>query len=111
MGILFYGAMRTKVDVADFLLRHLEIVVATKLRRGEAFMLSWTDKEAMGESRSACWIHEATDLHFKYSGSQSPAIDRDLIDKMIEMANTNGGLMVGELGSLSRTADATQRRP
>ena len=39
MGRLIYGTGDTDVEFEDRLLAHLKVVISTKLRRNEAFML------------------------------------------------------------------------
>ncbi|WP_431791011.1 hypothetical protein [Microbacterium paraoxydans] len=41
MGSLEYNSSRPPIDVEDTLLAHLKIVISTKLRRQESFMMTW----------------------------------------------------------------------
>jgi hypothetical protein len=104
MGTLYYGAQRLKINVDDRLLAHLQIVITSKLRRGEAFALNWRDDESIGNGRSAVWISPATDLHFKYSGSRFPEVNRAWIDALTVSARSSLGLQLFDEGSLDEPA-------
>ena len=100
MGTLFYGAGRLAITFEDRVLAHLQIAVATKLRRQETFMLNWRDNETVGDGRSAVWIGPQTDLHFKYSGSRLPEIDREWVNALIVSASSPLGLQLLDEASL-----------
>ncbi|MFD3445833.1 hypothetical protein ACFDTO_14660 [Microbacteriaceae bacterium 4G12] len=100
MGTLFYGAARFRVDFEDRALAHLQIVMTAKHRRGEGFLLSWTVPTAGGGSRSAVWVHPATDLEFSFSGGRAPEINREWIDTLVRLANTADGLHLTGEGDL-----------
>lgn len=53
MGTLFYGTDRTAIRVDDRILAHLRVVITAKMRRGEGFLLSWSDSLAIGDGRSS----------------------------------------------------------
>jgi hypothetical protein len=100
MGTLFYGAGRLAIAFEDRVLAHLQLAVATKLRRQESFMLNWRDNESVGDGRSAVWIGPHTDLHFKYSGSRFPEINADWVSALVVSASTPLGLQLLDEGSL-----------
>ncbi len=82
MGTLFYGGDRTPIRIDDRILAHLRAVVTAKMRRGEGFLLSWTDSLTIGDGRSSVWIHPACDLHYKFDGSQSAKLDPTLLEQL-----------------------------
>jgi hypothetical protein len=82
MGTLFYGADRTAIRVDDRILAHLRVLITAKMRRGEGFLLSWSDSLAIGDGRSSVWIHPACDLHYKFDGGTSPKLDSGLLDQL-----------------------------
>jgi hypothetical protein len=75
MGRLIYDNT-TAVEFDDRLLAHLQLVIGTKLRRGEAFFLNWTDDVAIGDGRNAIWMHPAVPIRFKFDGSTVAAARR-----------------------------------
>lgn len=91
MGKLVYDTDMT-IDFDDRMLAHLQLVISTKLRRGEAFTLSWRDEPQMGNGRTTIWLHPSIPLVFKYFGGRMPAINREWIDQLALSANSTGGL-------------------
>ena len=82
------------VQFEDRVLTHLQIVIVQKLRKGESFLMSWRDADAVGDGRSSAWIHPSQSLYFKFSGSRVPAINRDWLASMMASANGSQGLIV-----------------
>ena len=93
MGKFVYEGV-VKVDFEDRTLAHLQLVIGTKLRRGEAFHFSWRDDPAVGDGRSTLWLHPTIPLHFKYAGGRQPSINRAWIDLLMSAANSPGGLLL-----------------
>jgi hypothetical protein len=110
VGTLFYGAARTAIDLDDRVLAHIQIVVISKLRRRESFALTWSDGANVGYGRSTVWINPGTDLHFRFSGSRPPAIDRDWLETMVASANSANGLHIDE-ATLAEAPHPSSRGP
>lgn len=94
MGVLQYND--EEFDFDDRVLFHLQIAISTKLRRGEDFMLSWTQPLERGSGRHAIWIDNGIPLHFYYNGSRSAAINREWIEELVSSSNRATGMMVGD---------------
>jgi hypothetical protein len=93
MGKLTYDST-VVVDFDDRLLAHLQMVIATKLRRGESFAFSWRDEAAVGDGRTTIWLNPALPLVFKYFGSKPPAINRLWVEALLQAANSSSGLHI-----------------
>ena len=93
MGKLTYDST-VVVDFDDRLLAHLQMVIATKLRRGESFAFSWRDDAAAGDGRTTIWLHPALPLVFKYFGGKQPAINRAWVEALLQTANSSAGLHI-----------------
>ncbi|HET6825291.1 MAG TPA: ATP-dependent DNA ligase [Amnibacterium sp.] len=93
MGKLTYDST-VVVDFDDRLLAHLQMVIATKLRRGESFAFSWRDDAAVGDGRTTIWLHPALPLVFKYFGGKPPAINRAWVEALLQTANSSAGLHI-----------------
>ncbi|HEV7624084.1 MAG TPA: ATP-dependent DNA ligase [Amnibacterium sp.] len=93
MGKLTYDST-VVVDFDDRLLAHLQMVIATKLRRGESFAFSWRDDAAVGDGRTTIWLHPALPLVFKYFGGKQPAINRAWVEALLQTANSSAGLHI-----------------
>jgi len=90
MGRLHYGTQTDAFDIEDATLAHVEIVVLAKLRRNESFALGLNGP---GTIRSTLWIHPAASLQFRYETAR-PVIDREWLERLIESANTAGGVQL-----------------
>ena len=94
MGTLSYDGENYELD--DRVLTHLQIVISTKLRRGENFFLSWALPVERGSGRHAIWIDNGVPIHFYFSGSRAVSINRDWIESMIVAAGRASGLQLTE---------------
>lgn len=92
MGSLTYGCPSLEITFDDRVLAHLQIVMATKLRRGENFFFSWPEGSDIGAGRNAIWIDSSIPLYFRYSGSRHPEIDRDWLEQLAILASSSQGL-------------------
>ncbi|MBC7723770.1 MAG: ATP-dependent DNA ligase [Burkholderiaceae bacterium] len=92
MGVLRYGSDGMEVDIDDRSLAHLQIVMTSKLRRGEAFLFSWTNSLTIGSGRSSIWIDPAIPLYFRYFHNGGAEINREWLEALMDSANTAGGL-------------------
>jgi len=81
-----------KAEIEDRALLHLQLVMTTKLRRGEPFAFTWKEDISTGGGRRTVWVNAGSSLVFKYFGSRQPAINREWVDALARMANSPGGL-------------------
>ncbi|WP_022880310.1 hypothetical protein [Microbacterium sp. B19] len=58
MGLLFYGSSERPIRIPDRVLAHVKVVIATKLRRGESFTMSWRHPDGEEGGRSTIWIQQ-----------------------------------------------------
>jgi hypothetical protein len=92
MGKLLYGHSPMQIDFDDRTLAHVQLVVGTKLRRGEKFFFSWHDSLAVGSGRSSIWLEPSIPLYFKFASSKPIALNREWIDMLILSSHSSGGL-------------------
>jgi hypothetical protein len=78
----------------DRVLAHLQVVIWSKLRRGEQFSFTWTDSERSRQGRTSIWISPSISLTFDYYGSKQPALNPLWVDALSKAANSPGGLQV-----------------
>lgn len=100
MAKLFYGTSVEPIVVDDRLLAHVKVVVATKLRRGESFTLSWTHAPEEAGGRSTIWLQPSIPLRFVFDSEQQETLDQSLLQRMANDASSSRGL------SLDVPADA-----
>jgi hypothetical protein len=91
MGTLKYDGMSVEFD--DRLLAHIQVAVLQKLRRQEAFGMTWQEP-GPGGGRTAIWIHPAAMLTFHYGTNENPNIDRAWAEKLVLAASSPAGMLV-----------------
>ena len=91
MGKFVYDGS-VKVDFDDRTLAHLQLVIGTKLRRGEPFHFTWKDDSSLGEGRTTVWLNPRSSLVYKYYGSRKPRLNKNWIDALVYTANSPAGL-------------------
>jgi hypothetical protein len=91
MGKLIYDGT-VKVDFDDRTLAHLQLVIGTKLRRGEPFHFTWRDDASIGDGHTTVWVHPRCSLVYKYYGSRMPRLNPAWIDALAFTANSPAGL-------------------
>jgi hypothetical protein len=91
MGRLHYGQDEYSADFDDRTLAHLQMIIGTKLRRQESFMLSW-ERESHG--RTSLWIHPAIPMRFEFDQTQPVTLNRDWMEQLSASANSVGGMRI-----------------
>ncbi|WP_136051886.1 DUF7882 family protein [Microbacterium sp. K36] len=91
MGRFIYEGS-AKIEVEDRPLRHLQLVMTAKLRRGEPFPYTWKEDASIGGGRITVWIHAGSSMVFKYVGSRQPEVNRAWVDALAYTANSPSGL-------------------
>ena len=94
MGTLYYGAARTAVKIDDRVLSHLKLLIVSKLRRNEPFLLSWAEGADNGHGRSSVWIHESLDIVFRFDGGRQPELEKELLDRLSNEALAPAGVRI-----------------
>ncbi|MFF0911105.1 hypothetical protein ACFWZW_10495 [Microbacterium enclense] len=94
MGHLFYGSSERPVVMPDVVLAHIKVVIATKLRRGESFTLSWQHPRGEEAGRSTLWIHPSIPLRFVFSSVDPEVLDPAVLQRYATAANSSSGLVV-----------------
>lgn len=108
MGKLLYGNLKTEIALDDRVLAHLQVIVTTKLRRGEGFFLNWKDDPAVGDGRSSAWIGPGVPLFFKFFGGKHIDLNRAWLEQMTVSANSNGGLQLTDEPSITAVSPVSQ---
>jgi hypothetical protein len=104
MGALVYGGHQI-IEFDDRLLAHLQIVIASKLRRREGFFLSWKEEVHAGSGRVAIWIDPSIPLMFRFDEEASSGINRDWLESLTLASNSARGLVVTEEAAAHLTAE------
>ncbi|WP_367948644.1 hypothetical protein [Rathayibacter sp. VKM Ac-2857] len=94
MATLTYGPQNLEIEFEERVLAHLKVAVLSKLRRNEAFSLSWTEDASTGHGRSSVWLHPSVPLHFRFADTHQPKLNRAWIEQMLSVASMHGELSV-----------------
>lgn len=94
MGTMFYGDEATPIHIEDRALAHLRLVIATKLRRGESFTLSWRHPENEPRGRSTIWLHPSIPLRYVFDDPDPVELSRQWIENLNSSANSSGGIVL-----------------
>ena len=94
MGKLFYGNTDQPIEMPDRVLAHVKVVVATKLRRGESFTLSWRHDAETPRGRSTIWIQPSIPMRFVFSSAEPELLDPDHLKQLANDASSTSGLVV-----------------
>lgn len=93
MGKLIYG-VNYEIEFEDRTLQHLQLVISSKLRRGESFSFGWAKSVEIGSGRTAIWLHPAIPLVYEYNGNRPPTINQAWLEKLMQTANSAAGLQI-----------------
>lgn len=88
----------------DRLVEHLRFVVGQKLRRGEAFLLTWSYPAEQGSGRRSVWVHEGSMLHFRLPKA-SAGLNAEWLSRLLEASHSVRGLNLDEVPEPSSSAD------
>lgn len=94
MGTLYYGGSATPIHIDDRALAHLKVVLATKLRRGESFTLSWKHPDDEPRGRSTIWLHPSIPIRFVFDDPEPTELSRTWIHDLAQSANSSGGISI-----------------
>lgn len=92
MGSLFYGSAAGPIVIPDRILAHVKVVIATKLRRGESFTMSWRHPAGEHAGRSTIWIQPSIPLRFVFGAVEPEVLDNTLLQSYANAANSSSGL-------------------
>ncbi|MCC2030069.1 DUF7882 family protein [Microbacterium tenebrionis] len=97
MGTLEYNSSRPPIKVDDDTLAHLKIVIGTKLRRHESFMMTWLPEGEGDGGRMTIWMNPSIPLILSFDGSTMPMIDSKRVEAMMENLSARGELVLDQL--------------
>lgn len=110
MGFLFYGSSERPIRIPDSVLAHVKVVIATKLRRGESFTMSWRHPDGEEGGRSTIWIQPSIPLRFVFGTVEPEKLDPALLQTYAHSANSSSGLTIDLEASASVSPAEAARR-
>ncbi|WP_334148234.1 DUF7882 family protein [Microbacterium sp.] len=97
MGTLEYNSSRPPIEIDDVTLAHLKIIIGTKLRRQESFMMTWLPDRENPIGRLTAWVHPSIPVILAFDNAKMPKIDPKRIARMMESLNSAGELLIDDL--------------
>lgn len=94
MGQLFYGTDHQPLHMDDRLLNYLQVVIATKMRRGESFTMTWTPAAGADTGRVTLWLQSAIQMRFSYDTVEPHRLNPLYLKFLANQANSSGGVML-----------------
>ena len=96
MGRLRYDGTSEPILIDDETLAHLKVIVGTKLRRQESFMMTWHPREGGDPGRLTVWMHPAIPLQFLFTSADPHNIEKTRIEDMMRALNATGELVIDD---------------
>ena len=97
MGSLEYNSSRPPIQVDDATLAYLKLLIGTKLRRNESFMMTWLPQQEDATGRLTIWMHPSIPLIFSFDHAAMPPIDSKRLEHLMEHLNARGELVLDQL--------------
>jgi hypothetical protein len=99
MGHLIYG-IAPAIQIDDWGLEHLRVVIVTKLRRDESFSFNWDNEPNVhGDDAIAhpglhgtVWISKSSSLYFSFDHERTKPLNRKWLTLLADSANSGAGL-------------------
>ena len=70
------------------------MVIATKLRKGESFTLSWQHPDGQPEGRSTIWLAPPIPLRFTFEDPERPELSGEWLEQLAQSASAIGGIFL-----------------
>lgn len=96
MGRLRYDGTAEPIAIDDATLAHLKIIIGTKLRRNESFLMTWVRTDDAIDARTTIWVHPAIPLQFGFDVAVLPPIEPERISAIMTALNASGELVLDE---------------
>ena len=97
MGRLRYDSTLDPIVIDDVTLSHMKIVVGTKLRRQESFMMSWIPGDDSRDGRLTAWIHPSIPLVLAFDSVEPIHVDAERVSRMMNSLNAHGELLIEDM--------------
>ena len=95
MAYLYYGTESLPLELPDRVLTHVKVVIATKLRRGESFMLTWEHAGDIGAT--SLWMQPSIPLRFVFDVAEAESLDSEYLHELARAANSSRGLVISSV--------------
>src|SRR4051794_2799046 len=90
MGNLYYGMNVAPIAMPDRVMAHLKVIIATKLRRGESFTITWEHGPTETPGRTTIWLQPSIPMRFVFDAAEPEALDREWLSHLAKSASNSG---------------------
>ena len=91
MGTFWYGQVGQPCTIEDRMLLHLQVVIVTKLRRGERFLFRCDTDEHI-RCGDSFWMSPDIPVRFAFDRPTAATLDSAWLTLLAHVANTTAGL-------------------
>lgn len=91
MGTFWYGQLGEPCTIEDRLLLHLQVIIVTKLRRGERFLFRCDTDEHI-RCGDSFWMSPDIPVRFAFDRPTAGTLDSAWLTQLAHVANTTAGL-------------------
>jgi len=92
--------MAPAINIDDWALEHLRMVIVTKLRRDESFSFTWSNEtnvhgdDALEQPglHGSVWISKSSSLYFSFDKPVGQPLNRKWLSALADAANSSAGL-------------------
>ncbi|RWZ51482.1 ATP-dependent DNA ligase [Labedella phragmitis] len=92
MGSVIYNDSVLYVD--DATLAHLQYAIVQRYRRGESFLLTWTDDGSVDGRERSLWLSPNAPLSFEFDAPGDVPLELVWVDALNKTADATGGLRI-----------------
>lgn len=92
MSSVIYNESVLHLD--DATLAHLQYAIVQRYRRGESFLLTWTDDGSAGGRERSLWLSPNAPLSFEFDAPGDVPLELAWIDALNKTADATGGLRI-----------------
>ncbi len=94
MGHIYYGSDQEPTRFPDRILTHLQVVITTKMRRGESFTLTRLHSAADQGGKTTIWMQPSIPLRFVFDSAEPEALNPATLQEMAHRASSSSGLVI-----------------
>lgn len=91
MGTFWYGSVGQPALIDDRVLLHLQIIIVTKLRRGERFLFR-CDTDEKTRSGDSFWLSPDIPIRFAFDAPTVASMNSEWLELLAHVATTTAGL-------------------
>lgn len=93
----------------DETLAHLQYAIVQRYRRGESFLLTWTDDGTVDGRERSVWLSPNAPLSFEFDAPGDVPLELQWVQALNDAADATGGLRIIDRHGQPVAVEATRR--